>query len=58
MAPTAAVARGLTKVYGATLARDGVDLDIPGGPVHGLLGRLDDTPATWPRSGLGGDRVG
>jgi ABC-2 type transport system ATP-binding protein len=34
----AIVARGLTKRYGAVLALDGLDLDVPAGSVFGLLG--------------------
>ncbi len=31
-------ARGLTKSFGAVVALDGVDLDIAGGQIHGLVG--------------------
>jgi len=37
-APPAARARGLRKVFGSTVAVDGVDLDVPAGAVLGLLG--------------------
>ncbi len=37
-AATAIQARGLTKRYGAILALDGLDLDVPTGSVFGLLG--------------------
>jgi ABC-2 type transport system ATP-binding protein len=37
-APTAARARGLRKVFGTTVAVDGVDLDVPAGAVLGMLG--------------------
>ena len=30
--------RGVTKRFGAVLANDGVDLDIPAGTVHGIIG--------------------
>jgi ABC-2 type transport system ATP-binding protein len=37
-APPAARARGLRKVFGSTVAVDGVDLDVPSGAVLGMLG--------------------
>jgi len=37
-AATAIEIRGLTKVFGATRALDGVDLDVPAGSVFGFLG--------------------
>ena len=36
--PAAARARGLRKVFGSTVAVDGVDLDVPDGAVLGMLG--------------------
>ena len=36
--PRAVVARGLTKRFGAVLALDGLDLDVPAGSIFGLLG--------------------
>ena len=30
--------RGITKTYGSLRANDGVDLDVAGGELHGLLG--------------------
>ncbi|AKU15030.1 ABC transporter ATP-binding protein [Luteipulveratus mongoliensis] len=38
METTAARARGITKSFGDVVALDSVDLDIPGGQVHGLVG--------------------
>jgi ABC-2 type transport system ATP-binding protein len=36
--PAAACARGLRKVFGSTVAVDGIDLDVPQGAVLGMLG--------------------
>jgi ABC-2 type transport system ATP-binding protein len=36
--PSAARARGLRKVFGSTVAVDGIDLDVPHGAVLGMLG--------------------
>ena len=38
METTAARARDITKTFGDVVALDGVDLDLPGGQVHGLVG--------------------
>ncbi|GAB3853187.1 ABC transporter ATP-binding protein [Nocardioides maradonensis] len=38
MAAPAVRARGVVRTFGDVLALDGVDLDVPGGEVHGLVG--------------------
>ena len=43
-------ARGIGKSFGEVVALDGVDLDIPAGQVHGLVGP-NDIPHGLMRSG-------
>jgi branched-chain amino acid transport system permease protein len=38
LVPVSLVARGLTKCYGPVTALDDVDLEVPGGTVHALIG--------------------
>jgi ABC-2 type transport system ATP-binding protein len=52
-APVAARARGLRKVFGATVAVDGVDLDVPAGCVLGMLGPNGSGKTTLIRMLLG-----
>jgi ABC-2 type transport system ATP-binding protein len=51
--PLAARARGLRKVYGSTVAVDGVDLDVPAGAVLGMLGPNGSGKTTLIRMLLG-----
>ncbi len=53
VAPAAARARGLRKVFGATVAVDGVDLDVPHGAVLGMLGPNGSGKTTLIRMLLG-----
>lgn len=46
-------ARGLSKRYGATVALDGVDLDVPAGRIVGLIGRNGAGKTTALKSILG-----
>ena len=52
-APAAARARGLRKVFGSTVAIDGVDLDVPAGSVLGMLGPNGSGKTTFIRMLLG-----
>jgi ABC-2 type transport system ATP-binding protein len=52
-APAAARARGLRKVFGSTVAVDGVDLDVPAGSVLGMLGPNGSGKTTFLRLLLG-----
>jgi ABC-2 type transport system ATP-binding protein len=52
-APAAARARGLRKVFGSTVAIDGVDLDVPAGSVLGMLGPNGSGKTTLIRMLLG-----
>jgi ABC-2 type transport system ATP-binding protein len=52
-APVAARARGLRKVFGSTVAVDGVDLDVPHGAVLGMLGPNGSGKTTLIRMLLG-----
>jgi ABC-2 type transport system ATP-binding protein len=51
--PLAARARGLRKVYGSTVAVEGVDLDVPAGAVLGMLGPNGSGKTTLIRMLLG-----
>jgi ABC-2 type transport system ATP-binding protein len=51
--PPAARARGLRKVFGTTVAVDGVDLDVPAGAVLGMLGPNGSGKTTLIRMLLG-----
>ena len=51
--PVAARARGLRKVFGDTVAVDGVDLDVPAGAVLGMLGPNGSGKTTLIRMLLG-----
>ena len=51
--PAAARARGLRKVFGSTVAVDGIDLDVPHGAVLGMLGPNGSGKTTLIRMLLG-----
>jgi ABC-2 type transport system ATP-binding protein len=51
--PAAARARGLRKVFGSTVAVDGIDLDVPPGSVLGMLGPNGSGKTTLIRMLLG-----
>ena len=51
--PVAARARGLRKVFGSTVAVDGIDLDVPPGSVLGMLGPNGSGKTTLIRMLLG-----
>jgi ABC-2 type transport system ATP-binding protein len=52
-APPAAVARGVRKVFGRTVAVDGIDLEVPTGAVLGMLGPNGSGKTTLIRMLLG-----